>query len=304
MPPRARLPLCLLLCSTLLASPALAQQEPPADPPPSEQALVDEGTRAFLANDFAAALTAFERAYAINASPDLLYNLARVHEALGHTSEAMGFYERFIKEPNVDTDARADAVKRADILASMMRREREEQEFAARQEQARLEREQRAKEAEREEQERLAREAAARQDASADTTTPPPSDTAALPPQVVEPAPRRASPVGWVLLGLGGVSAGVGTYFALQSNQSRDTIESRCATVNGDFACPMDVREVESQMRQDALFADIGFGVGAGLALGGLVTLLVTRKGASETSILLDPGSATRPASVGFSTSF
>ncbi|MCU0683504.1 MAG: tetratricopeptide repeat protein [Polyangiaceae bacterium] len=68
-----------------------------------------EGTAFFKARDFRRALDRFNEAYALEAEPDLLYNIARCHEALGETATAIAKYTRYVEEPGADAEGRARA---------------------------------------------------------------------------------------------------------------------------------------------------------------------------------------------------
>ncbi len=58
----------------------------------------DRGLELFNERRYDAALAEFERAYQIAPAPPVLYNLARVHAALGHAVEATDAYERYLHE--------------------------------------------------------------------------------------------------------------------------------------------------------------------------------------------------------------
>lgn len=68
-----------------------------------------EGTSFFKAREFRRALERFNEAYALEAEPDLLYNIARCHEALGESSAAIDKYTRYLEQPGADAEGRARA---------------------------------------------------------------------------------------------------------------------------------------------------------------------------------------------------
>jgi len=105
------LPLTLLLC--LLASPAAAQDAsaPPEDDRTRAAAHFDRGIQFFNERRFDAALAEFARAHELAPAHQTLYNLARVHAALGHAVEAARAYARYLEEAGASLPAarRAEA---------------------------------------------------------------------------------------------------------------------------------------------------------------------------------------------------
>jgi tetratricopeptide (TPR) repeat protein len=59
--------------------------------------LVTDATTAFGQGDFEQAIALAEQAYAIRRDPQLLYNIARAHEARGNLEPAMDHYRRFLE---------------------------------------------------------------------------------------------------------------------------------------------------------------------------------------------------------------
>ncbi|MCA9559336.1 MAG: tetratricopeptide repeat protein, partial [Myxococcales bacterium] len=111
---RPLLPLLLLLS---LGAPALAQ--------PTEQARVqateayEAGVAAFKAKDFAEALARFERAYKLDPSPVLLYNLARTHQEMRHWTQAIEHFELYLARVP-DGDDRADVEARVRTMRNLL----------------------------------------------------------------------------------------------------------------------------------------------------------------------------------------
>lgn len=99
----------LFVCA--LASTASAQDA-------REQASVyyDRGVEAFEAGHYADALVAFQRAYELAPAVPVLYNLARVHEALDHPVEATAAYEQFLS-----SSPRLNRSQRTDVQAALTR---------------------------------------------------------------------------------------------------------------------------------------------------------------------------------------
>ncbi len=75
----------------LLAAPAFAQ--PTDDAQAQAGAVYQQGVSAFKAGDFQTALERFERAYKLDPSPILLYNLARAHQEMGHWVRSIENFE-------------------------------------------------------------------------------------------------------------------------------------------------------------------------------------------------------------------
>jgi tetratricopeptide (TPR) repeat protein len=88
----------------------------------SFKSLTQKGAEAYRAENYEDAVEFFERAYAVKAVPNLLYNIGRAHEKLGNFEEAIEYYEKFANEPDVDMKARRDAIDRADTLSKVVER--------------------------------------------------------------------------------------------------------------------------------------------------------------------------------------
>ncbi|MFO0655199.1 MAG: hypothetical protein U0787_08980 [Polyangia bacterium] len=70
--------------------------------------------------EYSAALSQFEAAYALRQAPTLLYQIARCHHRLGNTKEAKAFYKRYLSAgDNIDArrEARTKSKTRCDSLA-------------------------------------------------------------------------------------------------------------------------------------------------------------------------------------------
>ena len=78
--------------------------------------LSKDATAKYREGDFNAAIELFQKAYDIEPVPNLLFNIARCHEKLENWDKAIGFYQKFVVEPDVEKDARQAAVDRIDAL--------------------------------------------------------------------------------------------------------------------------------------------------------------------------------------------
>lgn len=78
--------------------------------------LAGEAEQAFVDGDYPLAITLLQQAYDADRNPNMLYNIARVHEAQGQLEEALDFYRRFVVAPNVDLDYRREALQSSETI--------------------------------------------------------------------------------------------------------------------------------------------------------------------------------------------
>lgn len=91
----------LLLMAVLSGRPALASDE--------YQQHVKRGSELVRTEEYSAALSQFEAAYALRQSPSLLYQIARCHHRLGDTKNAKTFYKRYLSAgDNIDARRRQE----------------------------------------------------------------------------------------------------------------------------------------------------------------------------------------------------
>ena len=107
--------ICLCLASLLMAAPASASEGA------LEQAaqVYQEGVAAFKAKAFPQALELFERAYKLDPSPILIYNLARTHEEMGHAAEAIDHFGLYLTRVPGAAD-RADVERRVRVMKKIL----------------------------------------------------------------------------------------------------------------------------------------------------------------------------------------
>ena len=86
-----------ILCGALSRMPARAQEiEPSRTPPAAALEHYNRGRAHYQAGRYRQAVVELERALQLDpTSPNLMYNLARVHELLGDIERAIGYYERY-----------------------------------------------------------------------------------------------------------------------------------------------------------------------------------------------------------------
>ncbi|MBL9102713.1 MAG: hypothetical protein JNL82_17335 [Myxococcales bacterium] len=111
---------------------AAAPAEGPASPPPAEtetfESLIGQATEKFKDKDYAGSVALFERAYAVQNEPAILFNIGRIYEEAKNVEAAIGYYEKFIADESVDLKDREKAVQRLQILKTIIEiREKEKQ---------------------------------------------------------------------------------------------------------------------------------------------------------------------------------
>lgn len=78
--------------------------------------LASQGAQAYRSGDFTSAIDFFERAYALEPVPNLLYNIAKSYEKQEKYQQAIDHYQKFAVAPEVDSEARQAALDRVDNL--------------------------------------------------------------------------------------------------------------------------------------------------------------------------------------------
>ncbi len=111
-----RAAVALALALSVVAAPALAQ-----DAPERAAEHFDRGIAFFNEGRYDAALAEFSRAYELAPAHQTLYNLARVHAALGHAVESAQAYERYLAEAGAEIGARRRREAEAALAAQRAR---------------------------------------------------------------------------------------------------------------------------------------------------------------------------------------
>lgn len=98
-----------------------------ADPPGAPAAetetfetLVGMASGKFKEKDYAAAVALFERAYAVQPEPAILFNIGRIYEEAQNAEAAITYYERFIADESVELKDREKAVQRLQVLRTII----------------------------------------------------------------------------------------------------------------------------------------------------------------------------------------
>ncbi|WP_096334398.1 tetratricopeptide repeat protein [Nannocystis exedens] len=87
---------------------------------PTAADLSAQAIERFKARDYDAAVRLFEEAYAIDKVPNYLFNIGRVYEEKGDIRAAVDYYQRFVKEPGVEIEARDLALQRLRVLKGIL----------------------------------------------------------------------------------------------------------------------------------------------------------------------------------------
>lgn len=103
-----------------------------------------EGKKAFDTGDYATAISRYEEAYKLKASPNLLFNLGQCHRKTGRLDEALSYFRRFLETNPPESQAQATQKVIAEVEAQrevlreeQVRMQREEDERRKAEEQAR-----------------------------------------------------------------------------------------------------------------------------------------------------------------------
>lgn len=82
----------------------------------SRDDVVAQAVERFEAEDYEGAIEAFGRAYALEHQPMDLYNIGRVYEEMGRPERARRYYERFLAQPELTAEERAEGEQRLAAL--------------------------------------------------------------------------------------------------------------------------------------------------------------------------------------------
>ncbi len=251
--------LVALLC--LLATPGLAQTA-------AEQAATayGEGVASFKAKDYATALAHFERAYKLDPSPILIYNLARAHSEMGHAEKAIEHYELYlVRVP--DASDRKDIEQRIRVMRAIAAQQKPE---------------------EKPPEEKPPEEKPPEEKPPEEK---PPVEQPGVKAEVSPAGPRLMPILAYTSLSLGAAALATGIVFGVQANTaSEEQAASDDGAVKKDRA-----DEAESKaLAANLLYATAGALVGTGLAL------LLLDPGPSAPTVSVSP----EGASLGWSLTF
>jgi tetratricopeptide (TPR) repeat protein len=207
---------------------------------------VDDAVAAYKAKDYKKAIEGFEKAHAIDPKVNLVFNIAKCHEALGENTEAIAKYTEFADTPGADAPSRAKALETAKALQEI--------------EDAKKPKPPEPKKNE-------------NNNGGGNNVNPPP------PPRAEPPA---RSPLPWIMFGTGAAFGVAGGVFALLASGARSDVRSNCKDAPAGYLCNAAAETPISRDGTFSLLADIGFGVGI-VAVGiGVVSLVTRAPAASE----------------------
>lgn len=105
----------LVICMALMALTVDAFADPKR-----AKTLAKEAGKAYTSGDYDTAIAKFSEAYTEDDNPALLYNMGRAYENKADFRNAIDMYLRFVSSPEVDQDARADAMERIRTLKDVI----------------------------------------------------------------------------------------------------------------------------------------------------------------------------------------
>jgi tetratricopeptide (TPR) repeat protein len=222
-----------------LTATSVARAEEAAGPEDAEfDALLARAVEAYNAQRYEQAVQDFQRAYEMRPQPEIIYNIARIYERSVQREQAIEQYQRFLSLPNTTSDLRARAATALESLRTEM---------------AAIERANRPQN----DPNNPNNDPNNAQNPTGPTT----------PTQPVRPRTPASVLAGWILVGLGGATLVGGVAMgALALTEQTATNEA------GSLAEYNEHNDLGSTY---ALTADILFGAGGALAIGGIVALVI-----------------------------
>jgi tetratricopeptide (TPR) repeat protein len=239
-----RLVLVLLAALLLAPVPARAQREDAS----SARELIKQAERLYDQKNYLEAAEALEKAHAALPDPRLLYNIARAYDQGGKTREAIQYYEQY-KARGTDLQL----LKRADLLLDRLKRQQQKKAEA----EAEAERQRLRDEAE------AARRLAEEERESARRAEESHQQRLAAANEATRTARRHMQMTSFTLGGVALASAGMGTFFGLKSREARARFDA--ATTLSEKS------KAKTATVNNAVLADIGFGVGLAYAVAALL---------------------------------
>lgn len=259
---------CLLAGLLLVSSPGWAAK-------PSEKsaaAYVKEGERLYQAGKYREAAEVLLKAQAIDPHPRLIFNIAYSYDLAGDLPQALEYYQKYVSSPEgTDPALLKRSARNIDRIRSLLRQQEEER-AAHEAERRRL-----AEEAQRA-QERAETEAEAKRKAEAETVA---RRQAAAEEQTK--AYERARLGAYVAGGGALLGLGAGISFGVMASASKSQF-TQAATVD-------DKQRLRLLTQQNALVADIGYGVALAAAV--TAVLVYPKSGpAPQARLLVAPNGA------------
>lgn len=215
--------------------------------------LVKKAGRLYEGGKYLEAAAALEKAQSLDPHPRILYNIARAYDQAGELQKALDNYQRYIgSSEGTDPTLLKRSSLSVDRLRGLLAQQNEARERSEA-ERARLEQERREAEARAESEARAKRDA---EEAAQQRRR-----ERVLGDQVSYDRSKMAA---WVTAGVGAVALGTGGFFGFQAYQTGIAADGpfRTASAAGPTADDQGKVFYEQQAKQQALIADIAYGVG------------------------------------------
>lgn len=101
-------------------APTAAQAPATAEDGETFESLVEQARGKFKDKDYVGAVALFERAYALQPEPAILFNIGRIYEEANDIDKAIAYYEKFIADNSVDMGQRDKALGRLQALEKIV----------------------------------------------------------------------------------------------------------------------------------------------------------------------------------------
>lgn len=92
----------------------------PAENGETFESLVEQARTKFKDKDYVGAVALFERAYAVQPEPAILFNIGRIYEEANNIDAAIAYYEKFIADESVEMAQRDKALQRLQALEKIV----------------------------------------------------------------------------------------------------------------------------------------------------------------------------------------
>ncbi|MDC0722693.1 tetratricopeptide repeat protein [Nannocystis bainbridge] len=99
---------------------ALAQPAPTDANGETFESLAEQARAKYREKDYAGAVVLFERAYALQPDPAILFNIGRIQEQANNVDAAIAYYQKFIADESVDIGLRDTALQRLATLEKIV----------------------------------------------------------------------------------------------------------------------------------------------------------------------------------------
>ncbi|MBN2527674.1 MAG: tetratricopeptide repeat protein [Deltaproteobacteria bacterium] len=226
--------------------------------------LTQKAVGKYSARQYEEAIALFEKAYAIQAEPELLYNIARSYERLARTDEAIEVYQKFLDTPGSTGDLRVRALNN---LAALQEERAAREKISGTGADSGADGSTDAGVEEKMEPEQESMDAT---DTSQMTESEP---TLILQDRIFNRKQKILKTLGWTFLGVGIAGMGTGSVFGVLALKSKKKYDD----MDGDIK-KLDYRD---DMDRNSLLFDIMFFSGTGFAIAGtslLIAYVVKKK--------------------------